>query len=78
MKGKRALSMDLRVLLIILPTCFGSKHTKTVVPEAAGNQEATVDGCYKAVRTDFQHLAKVVAQMASADRIAIVVGAVNS
>lgn len=70
--------MGLRVLVIGLPTCFGSEHTKTVVPEAAGNQEATVDGCHEAVRTDFQHLAKVVAQMAAADRIAVVVGAVNS
>lgn len=70
--------MGLKVLVIGLPTCFGSEHTKTVVPEAAGNQEATVDGCHEAVRTDFQHLAKVVAQMASADRIAVVVGAVNS
>lgn len=70
--------MGLRVLVIGLPTCFGSEHTKTVIPEAAGNQEATVDGCHETVRTDFQHLAKVVAQMAAADRIAIVVGAVNS
>lgn len=61
-----------------LPTCFGSEYPKTVVPEAAGNQEATVDGCNEAIRTDFQHLAEVVAQMASADRVAVVVGAVNS
>lgn len=68
----------MRSRVIGLPTCFGSEHTKTVVPEAAGNQEATVDGCDEAVRTDFQHLAKVVAQMATADRVAIVVGTMNS
>lgn len=59
-------------------TRFGGKHSKTVVPEAAGNQKTAVDGGHKAIGANFQHLAKVVAQVTTTDRIAVVVGAVHS
>lgn len=49
------------------------EDSETVVPEAAGDQEATVHRRNEAVGPNLQHLTEVVAQVAAHHRIIVVV-----
>lgn len=53
---------------------FCGKDSETVVPEAASQQESTVDGGDKAIRTNAQLLTEVVAEMTTHSGYLIVVG----
>jgi hypothetical protein len=47
------------------PTGLGGENSEAVVPEAASDDEARVDGCHEAVAANLDFLTEIIAKMSS-------------